>query len=1335
MKALENFNEKFKEFKPTSWSIRNKTSIYLLIAFVSIIGAFQFVTLPKEQFPDIVIPTIYIQTINVGNSPKDMENLVTIPIEKQIKGITGAKINKITSTSIQDFSAIIVEFETDVNTDVALQKTRDAVDKAKKDLPTDLTQEPNVQEISFSEFPIMFVNLSGDYDMMTLKKFADDAQDRLEELPEITRVDIVGAPEREFQINVDNYKMQSAGITFNDIANAVQGENIDVSGGLLEVGNMKRTLQVKGQFKTKYDIEKLVLRNQQGAPIYLKDIAEIKDTVKTSESYARLNGKNVVTLNIIKRAGENLIQTSDDVKKAVEEMKGTILPKNLHVDITGDQSKGTRTSFNDLVNSIVIGFVLVLLILMFFMGVTNAFFVALSVPLSMFVAFLFLPAADLVTGTDVTLNFIVLFALLFGLGIIVDDAIVVIENTHRIFMENKGKVSAMQSAKMAAGEIFIPVLAGTLTTLAPFFPLLFWPGIIGKFMIYLPAMLIFTLGASLIVAFIMNPVFAVDFMNHPEEDHASRKKSRVFSSKPFLVPLLLGILLDLFHLLFFGNLLIFFAILVVLYTYFFDGLIHKFQNKVLPAIMVAYEKLLRWAVDGWRPVWLLVGTFGLLIFSFIIFGLRKVPVVFFPQGDPNIIYVYLKLPVGTDVDYTDSVTHAVENRVMKVLSDPSGKLSPVVESVISNVAVGASDPNSGDRSTQPNLGRVQISFVEFEKRNGVHTSPYLDSVRQVVKGIPGALISVTQEQNGPPTEPPINIEVSADDFDVLTSTATKLKRYLDSLKIPGVEELKMDVDLTNPEITLKINRERAQIEGVSTAQIGMQIRTALFGQEVSKIKDNEDEYKIWVRNNEVQRKSLTDLLNMNIVFRDMASGGKVKSIPISSVVDVDYTSTYGSIKRKNVKRVITLFSNVLSGYTPTAVNQSLLTAISNFDKPPSVSIKQTGEGEQQAETASFLGKALVIALMLILLILVLQFNSISKPVIILTEIVFSIIGVLLGFAITGMEVSVVMTGIGIVGLAGIVVKNAILVIDFADELRSRGMRTREAVIQAGKIRIIPVLLTALAAIFALIPLGIGFNINFITMFSELNPHIFFGGDSAAFWKPLAWTIIFGLAFAFFMTLIVVPSMYLIAERLKRPMRRMFGGKWISMLGIPPLTLLFIPLMFVTSIKHSYDVKRRRKKLNLIEEGKEEILNQKIPSKVNNAIRILYLTLIIGAISLIINSLVNFALLKQFILFYLLVYILTVILVLFLIKKLKQRRNWARVIILIITILGAISALLSLNQLFSMNILSGILSIANIILYVMIAVDLFSSENKGWFIKGDSSLKSRTANESFVGSWF
>ena len=1168
--SISNLLKNVKTFKPTDWAINNKTAVYLITLIISLWGIGLFVSFPKEQFPDVVIPNIYVQTVYVGNSPKEIESLVTRPIEKQLKGITGVKINKITSNSLQDFSAIIVEFSTSVKTDVALQKMRDAVDKAKKDLPNDLTQEPVVQEISLSELPIMAVNVSGDYDGVKLAEFADELKNKIEELSEISRVDVVGAPEREIQINVDRYKMEAAKIGFTDVEQAIQRENNDISGGLLAVGEQKRTLRVNGQFRSSLDLNNVIVKNGYGAPLYLRDFANITDTVKERESYARLNGKNVVTLSIIKRSGENLINASEKINGIVKQLKTDQFPKDLNINITGDLSIKASAAFNELVNSIVIGFVLVMIILMFFMGVTNSFFVALSVPLSMFLAFILLPSAEFIVGSSVTLNFIVLFALLFGLGIVVDDAIVVIENTHRIFSLGKGKISAKDAARFGAGEVFIPVLAGTLTTLAPFIPLLFWPGIIGKFMIYLPTMLIFTLTASLIVAYIMNPVFAVDFMAH--EDHEKKKKSTVFKNPLFLIFIIVGLLFDLVgygndqaSYRFIGNMLVFFGGLMVLNAYVLTDAIKTFQEKWLPAMMNQYEKLLQWTTQGWRPVKMLIGTFALLIFSFVFFGMRNVPIVLFPQGDPNTIYVYLKLPAGTEVTYTDSVTKLLEGRINKVLGMENEKENPLVESVIANVAVGASDPNSGDRSTRPELSRIQVNFVPFEERNGAGTKQYLDSIRLVVKNIPSAEISVTQESNGPPTQSPINIEVSGDNFEDLTSTAINLRNYLSDKNIPGVEELKIDVDFSNPEIGISIDRERALMQGLSTGQIGMEIRTALFGKEISKLKIGEEEFNIIIRNNASQRKSLSELLNMRITYRDFTNG-QIKQVPISSVVKADLSNTYGSIKRKDQKRVITIFSNVLTsqGYTPQAVNEDIKKQIDAFkSKPEGVSIAQTGEGEQLTETANFLKTAMFTAIGLILLILILQFNSFSRTMIVLSEIFFSLIGVLLGYAITQSTFAVVTTGIGIVGLSGIVVKNGILVIEFADELRGRGMKTREAVIEAGKTRIVPVLLTALAAILALIPLAVGFNINFVTLFTDLNPHIFFGGDNAVFWKPLSLTIIWGLMFAFFMTLLIVPAMYLIAERLKRPMTKFFKGKWISILGLlGPIFFLFTGLVYL-----------------------------------------------------------------------------------------------------------------------------------------------------------------------------
>jgi len=1165
MKRLKAIVDHVKEFGITSWSIDNSTVIYILTLLISLYGINKFNELPKEQFPDISVPTISVTTVYVGNSPKDIENLVSQPIEKQLKSISGAKVNKVTSLSQQDFSLIIVEFDTDIKPEVAKRKVQDAVDKAKSDLPMDLTQQPEIKEFSISEVPVLYVNVSGDYDGVTLKRFAERLQDRFEELKEISRADIVGAPEREIQVNVDPYKMQASRITFTDIENAISRENRDISAGQVEVGNMKRTIRVKGQFSSVYDLQNIVIKNIQGAPIYLRDIAQLKDTLKELESFARLDGKNVITLNIVKRPGENLIEAADKIKAIVAGMRtDQDLPPDLRIDFTGDQSKQTKTSFNDLINTIVIGFLLVLLVLMFFMGVTNAFFVALSVPLSVFVSFLFLPVADWFIGSSVTLNFIVLFALLFGLGIIVDDAIVVIENTHRIYQN--GKIPIVRSAKEAAGEVWKPVLAGTLTTLAPFVPLLLWKGLVGKFMIYLPVMLILTLSASLVVAFIFNPVYAVSFMR-PEERAYERPARLIFRQRWFWVMVGFGILFHLAGWTGFANFLLLIPVLGILQVYFIRHVIDRFQHNTLPRLMDRYEQLLRWALKGRRPVALITLLFLLFPISVALVVMRGNGIQFFPKGDPNFIYVYLKLPVGTDIKYTDSITRELEKRVYQVLGDDQpGKPGSIVESVIANVAVSANNPRDNNRSTQPNLGRLQISFYEYDKRKGKSTKAYLDRIREKVKNIPGAEISVNQEDAGPSTEPPVNIEVTGDDLQELAAAAYDLKNFLDTNKVDGVEALNWDVDLNNPEISVIVDRERALVEGVSTAQIGMEIRTAVFGKEISKIKQGEDEYKIQLRYSDLVRNNITDVMNMRITFRDFNTMA-IKQIPLNAVARIDFTNTSGGIRRKNNKRTIQLQSNVTNESQVTQINAEVARRLDEFKSvariPASVTIKQSGVSEQQQETIAFLGRSLLYALLIIFFILVIQFNSMSKPFIVLTEIFFSVIGVMVGFAVTGMTIASIMVGTGIVGLAGIVVKNGILLIEFTDELKSRGLRTREAAIQAGKIRIIPVLLTALATILGLLPLAIGFNIDFVSLFRHFNPHIFIGGDSVVFWGPLSWTIIFGLIFSFFLTLVMVPSMYLIAERLRRPMSRFYGTKFVALLGfLGPFFFLFVGLMYL-----------------------------------------------------------------------------------------------------------------------------------------------------------------------------
>lgn len=1111
---------KFKEFFATSWAIDNKTSIYVLALFISLVGYINYVTIPKEQFPEVVIPYIMVNTPYPGTSPEDMENLVTRPIEKQLKSISDVK--KISSTSVQDFSTIVVEFTTDIDLAEAKQRVRDAVDKSKPDLPNDLPDQPQIADINLAEFPIMFINISGNYDLERLKKYAEKAQDRIESLKEITRVDIVGALEREIQIDADMFKMQAASVTFGNIEQAVAAENLTISGGSVPQFGMKRNVRVRGQFITAKEIENLIVHSSSGAIVFLKDIATVTDSFKEKESYSRVNGQNVITLNIIKKSGENLIDASDKIKKIFdEELIGKAFPNDLSITITGDQSRYTRNTLEELNNTIIIGFILVTIVLMFFMGFANAFFVGLAVPLSMAVAYLVIP------GLGFSMNMIVMFGFIFALGIVVDDAIVVIENTHRI---HRHQPDIKLAAKQAAGEVFLPILSGTLTTLAPFVPLAFWPGIVGEFMYYMPVTLILSLFASLFVAYVINPVFAVSFMKHEYDverpDHAKgvNRKMLIWGGILAAVAVMsyVGGATTL------GNTAVIVTVVVAFFRLAVAPVIHAFQHRTWPWIMNLYEHQVRYFISGRKPYYMLVGMIALFFLTFVLVGMKGPRVLFFPDNEPNSVFVYIKMPEGTHQIVTDSVTRMVEQRVAKVF----GQNNPDVESVIANVTIGAGEEESFSQANAFNRGKVTVNFVEHKYRStGVSTQEYLNRIREAVKGIPGAEITVDKNKMGPPTGKPVNIEISSENLDHLIEDAIRFQAFLDSVQVPGIEELKSDFEISKPEIFIEIDRERAMREGISTGQIGMEIRTAIFGKEVSKFKEDEDEYPIQLRYSKNVRENINNLMNLRITYRDMNSG-MLRSIPLSTVAHVKYGDSYGGINRKDLKRVITLYSNVLNGYTANEIVAKVTKLAADFPVHEGVTIALTGEQEDQAETSMFLMKAMLIAVMMIFFILITQFNSISKTIIILSEVLFSIIGVLLGVVIFDMDIVILMTGLGIVALAGIVVRNGILIVEFADVLKARGMKTKAAIVEAGKTRTTPVILTATATMLGLVPLAVGMNINFVTLFTSFDPQIHFGGDNVAFWGPLAWTIIFGLSFATFLTLIFVPAMYLIAHTFK-----------------------------------------------------------------------------------------------------------------------------------------------------------------------------------------------------------
>jgi len=1105
---------KFKEFKLTNLSVKNLTTVYIFTVVLIIFGFMQYNTTPKEQFPEIVFPYFMVSTIHPGTSPADMENLVTRPIEKQLKGINGIK--HINSNSIQDFSSIFIEFELTADEMQAYLDVRQAVDDARSDLPTDLFSDPDVTRIDLSEIPILFINLSGDLGLVKLKQIAEELQDEIEGLEEISRADISGALDREIQINVDLYKMQAAGLSYFAIQAAIIAENMTMSGGQIDTDGMRRNLRVVGEFTDISQIQDIQLKPS----VQLKDIAEVKDSFEQRESYSRLNGQDVVSLNVIKKSGKNLIYAVDKIKVILENYQKTA-PDNLLISLSGDSSTLTKNSVNDLFNTIILGFIVVVLVLMFFMGETNALFVGIAIPMSIVIAFIFIPVVGF------TLNMVVLMSFILVLGIVVDNSIVVVENVYRHFTTTPG-LSISDATKRGVGEVSTAVFTGTLTTMAPFFPLVFMPGIPGKFMSFLPITIIITLTASMLVAYVINPVFAVSFMKHKTEKDKSSSKWKL-TKKTLLFLLVVTIAAVLFYaagIFVLANLLALVIFITLLSKYVLGSLIAKFQATVLPALMNSYRKTLTFLLKGKRSYGVVAGVIALFFASFIILGMSMPNVVFFPGGDPNNLFVYITLPEGTHIDVTNEICKEVEDSGSSVV----GRDNLDEESIVSNVAAGAGG-GMFDRFTQDKLAKVTINFVEYKYRTGQPTGEYLRELRRGVMGIPGAEIRIDTEAFGPPTGMPINIEISGDDIDELVDITQRLEEFIASLNVRGIEELKSSMEVNKPELILNIDRNKANRLGVSTAIVGMALRTAIYGTEVFKFREGEEEYPVMVRLDEKYRDNLDVLLSQTV----SVPGGKdgFKKIPISAIASVSNRTSYGGITRLDNKRVITLQSNVTYGYNANEIIRQISNQLPNFELKDRYTVEFTGEQDMQAETGNFMVKALFIAVALILIILVSQFNSLSKPVIIILQIFFSFTGVFLGFAIFGLDISIMMTGMGIIAVAGIVVKNGIIIIDYTDKLIDRVMDKTEAIIQAGATRLTPVLLTALSTILGLLPLAIGININFVTLFSKFDPQFYFGGDNAAFWNPLAWTIIFGLAFGTVLTLIVVPAMYKIIYARKK----------------------------------------------------------------------------------------------------------------------------------------------------------------------------------------------------------
>ena len=1131
MEHIKDGDISHRQFKATYWALGNKNTIYILTFFLLLGGFLTYKGMQRELFPEIVVPYIMVQTPYPGNSPSDIENLITRPIEKELKSLSGVK--RFSSASYQDMSLIMVEFEADVEVKTALQDVKDQVDKAKSELPEDLDMDPMVEDIDFSEFPVLNINLSGDYSIYELKKFAEALKDEFESMREVREADIKGVDEREIKIHVDPLKLEAYNLTFTDIELAVVTENVTIGAGEILVDGTRRSVRTEANYTNMDQLANTIVKFENEKIVYLKDVADIIDGFEEKSSISRLNNQPVVSLSIVKKSGENLLDATDKIFAAIsEKQKNNLLPTDLKVTLTDDQSVYIRDQISNLENSILMGMILVMLVLYLFLGIRNAIFSGVAIPLSMFISFLVLGEMGY------TINTMVLFGLLLALGMLVDNAIVVIENSYRLYEEGYSRLDAV---KKGTSEIAIPIISSTATTLAAFFPLLFWPGIMGEFMKYLPVTLIVVLASSLFVALVLNPVFAARYMKIDDPTKKINHR-RLFTITGILAGL--GVVFYIAGSILWGNLFVLPFLMSLLNVYALKPMAIWFQQKLLPWLENKYEATLRIAMGRNTSKWLMGGMVGLLFFSIFFFFATEPNVVFFPSSDPKTVYITMELPLGTNIDKTDEVARRAEIIVNDVLKP--------YESIVKSVGVNVGNGKGGffESSRSPNKALTIITFVETIDRGGINTSEIMVELSDALKGFVGAKFFVEKEDEGPPVGKPINIEVSGDDFATLVGLAESIKQTIDDQQIPGIENLELDINMNKPEMQVFIDRDKVRRLGLSTQMVAGTLRTALYGTRVDKYKDGEEEYDIMLRLDDKYRYNVASLMNLKL---KVEKDGVSYHIPVSSVAGYSYGSTYENIKRKNNTRMITIFSNVVEGYNANKINENIRDILRNLETPPGYRWEMTGEQEEQQETMAFLIKALLIAIALIAMILITQFNSGAKPAIILATVVLSTIGVFMGLGTFGMEFIILMTGVGIVSLAGIVVNNGIVLIDYID-LKRKGLKEEkglpetarlsreeevDCIVKGGKTRLRPVMLTAITTILGLIPLAIGLNFDFFGLFTELNAHIYFGGENADFWGPMAWTVIFGLTTSTFLTLILAPVMYSLAVRARN---RMFKPK-------------------------------------------------------------------------------------------------------------------------------------------------------------------------------------------------
>jgi multidrug efflux pump len=1037
-------------------ALKRQSTVLALLVFIVIIGVYSYITLPRESFPDITIPYVFVTTTYEGVASEDMEKLITIPIERKLKGLSD--VEDIRSTSEEGLSSVAIEFLPTVDIDDAVQKVREKVNEAKNDLPPDLPDDPVIQEINVSDIPVMRVVLSGPFSLRRLKTFADEFEERIEAIQGVLDARVTGGLEREIHVEFDLNRVAAYNVPFSSLINAVQRGNVNMPSGSMDIGPTKYLVRVPEDFKHPSEIFSLVAFVHEGKQVYLRELAAISDSHQDPLTRSRLNGEQSVTIAVLKRSGENILRVTDEAKRIVEEMR-PVLPPALKIDVTSDMSREVHLMVTELENSILTGLILVLAVLFIFIGGRSAVFVALAIPYSMLITFIFL------SGADITLNMVVLYSLILTLGMLVDNGIVIVENIYRHMQEGK---SRLEAAQIGTDEVAWPVITSTLTTIGAFVPLLFWPGIMGEFMGFLPLTLIFALSSSLFVAMVVNPVLSARYQIVKSQGTGRSDNDRLSSVK------------RIYH-----------QFLIWTLDY---RLPERTKTEKKHRIKRTYDRI---RLDHRRLV--VLAAFALLIILVTAFGLFGKGVEFFPVTDPERAYVFLKAPEGTNLDASDKLVAQVEEIVSEYED---------IRYVITNVGSVGGDPFS-QGGTGTHINRVVMDFKEFHDRSRP-SSGIINEVRdRVLAAITGAEVQVEEEEHGPPTGPPVNIEISGKDILVLGDLAARVRKKI--ADIPGLVDLKDNLVRGKPEITVRVDKEKAALLGLDTYTIAYTVKAAINGVKVGVFREGKEEYDIIARLPERDRRSVEGLKRITI------SGPRGEPIPLTSVADVSLSSGIGAIMRLDQKRVVTVSGNV-SGRLANDIIRDIKVRLADFDWPRGYTYAFTGEQKEQDKARRFLSQAFVAAIFIIFLILVTQFNSFTTPFIILTSVLLSLIGVFFGLLVTGMAFGIMMTGVGVISLAGVVVNNTIVLIDYYNQLMARGLPSRKALVEAGLTRFRPVMLTAITTILGLLPMATGISFNFHT-FTWV-----FGGETTQWWGPMAVAVIFGLGVATLLTLIVVPAL-------------------------------------------------------------------------------------------------------------------------------------------------------------------------------------------------------------------